>query len=396
MSLNRHLQGEPIFFEVPSIRCATKRLQCLALRKICTTPIGSFDKPLARVIMAKHVVSCGGVNVASSIYHSNSSRYSLVMRNLSRQLVGSGLILALSFSAQPGFSRFNKESIGSEEKSSPRLTMSTGEGLADFRVSQITTLDTGLVLGNRIQEIEREINDENGATKRIELEMIIARLVSNQSEEAKDMLGLILVKPTEMPYSYEILINSLSRENPSQLFQLAQRAVLLQPVPTTPTALFKPAIISEVFKSMSQRDQEMLAQGDRSQQLRLNAIAALSYAPYDATNELVMSMPSSILFAAVIDIYSQTEALWCANNLNRSNKIVTFSNKITKLLAPQFLPKLEAAAKKDPDPASTPSQALSSIKGAIAENNLDQQCGGCCGSWGMIFDGIFNILKPTQ
>ncbi len=135
-----------------------------------------------------------------------------------------------------------------------------------------------------------------------------------------------------------------------------------------------------------------------AEQIRLYAIAALCAANYDMTDDVIKSIPSEILFAGLIDTLDQGEMLWCGDNqrISRSNRLVAFANRILRRLAPQYLPSIEAAAKKSNNPDSEALQAQRILKGALAETNLNQPCPGCCGSWGMIFDGIFNILKPTQ
>lgn len=278
------------------------------------------------------------------------------------------------------------------------LHLSQVHQLGNLLFAQAKRSSSTIDLGDRLLQIEHEKTIDNSIDKTNEISEAISKLISNQTEEGNMLLSRILIESASMPVSYVQLIHQLGSQNPSFLFKLAERASQQLPAQTSPATLFKPAIDSQIFKVMSQRDQNYYSQGAMATEIRLYAIAALSAANYDIADDVIKSIPSAILFAGLIDALDQGESLWCGDSqvVSRSNRLVAFSNRILRKLAPQYLPSIEAAAKKSNNPYSEALQAQRILKGALAETNLNQPCPGCCGSWGMIFDGIFNILKPTQ
>ena len=306
------------------------------------------------------------------------------------------LVCILEFSAGQGVLFFSSPSMKAHAFESHKLERPLFQHRSDL---DKVYAETGLKnnknvasLGNQLQELDKVDRTNNNSEER---ESIVKQLVSNGSQEAYNILGSVFINASSRPYTYEAIINTVGGKN---LFQIAKRASKQLTNNTSPADLFRPALTGDIFKSMSLDDQRTLDQSDRSQYLRRNAVAALAYADYDVTNELIASLPASKLVAVLLDVLDQPESLWCGNAAytKRSNKIVSFSNKVLKRVGPKFIPTLKAAAKSNPDPNSDASQALTNLKSALAGTNLNQRCPGCCGSWGQLYQGVLNILKPKR
>lgn len=313
------------------------------------------------------------------------------------------LVCILEFSAGYGillcFSQSMKAQAFESHKLERRLFQSRSDLGKVYAEAELKSNKNVANLGKQLQELDKEADGETDrANKQEKREVIVKQLASIGSKEAYNILGSVFINASSRPYTYEIIINTLSIENPSLVFRIAEKASKQSSNKISPADLFRSALTGDIFKSMSPDDQRMLDQSDRSQYLRRNAVAALAYADYDVTNELIATLPAPELVAALIDVIGQSESLWCERNDNyikRSNKIVSFSNKVLKQVGPQFIPTLKAAVKSNPSDSDA-SEALTNLKSALAGTNLNQPCPGCCGSWGQIYRGVLNILKPNH
>ena len=267
------------------------------------------------------------------------------------------------------------------------------------------------VLGEQLQEFEMAASYPPGRDQiKYEIQYkiqgrtdaIIKQLVLIGSEEAYTVLSLGFIHG---PYTKEKIINTLAFENPSALFRIAKKASKQLSNRLSPVDLFLPSLTGDIFGLMAPFDQESVSQGSRAEDLRINAVAALAYADYDVTNELIAALPSPILFAALIEVIAQDQLLWCGRpdpgrlDPKMPNKIVSFSNNVLKRIGPQFIPTLEAAVQSNPDPYSDAYSALTNLQSALNDSNLNQYAdceGGGAGSWGDLYRGVINILKPNR
>ena len=233
---------------------------------------------------------------------------------------------------------------------------------------------------------------------------IVEELASMNSEEALDSLAEFVMDFDSNPYAYEAIVRRSG--SPSQTFLIAERAseIYTQSISpemqssskSSPVALLLPALTGSIFELMSSDTQEHLDQGTRVVYLRVDIVAALASSNQQSIfNELITLLPAEELTAILIEVIDQGEYLWCGMDKETANKTVSFSNNILKQIGPQFVPSLTEAAQLEAEQEySDAAIALIHLAEAFNDDNLDQQCGGCCGSWGTLYQGVVNILRP--
>jgi len=254
------------------------------------------------------------------------------------------------------------------------------------RLDKLDKIRDQSVSGDREYAIRREVRE------------VVRTLADIRSVDSLTILAKSF--SVTRPYTYESII-SLGYSDPALVFLIAKKASQQSTTKTSPVAIFLPAITGDFFKSMSPDIQARLGRSDRREGMRLNSVAALANADYDATDELISLVSTPELFSALIEVITQGETLWCGSGEKKkiqSNKIVSFANSILKRIGSQFIPTLTAVANKEIELSKslprTASYSLTVLQSALNDTNLNRSCPGCCGTWSQIFAGVLKILKP--
>jgi hypothetical protein len=93
------------------------------------------------------------------------------------------------------------------------LHLSQVHQLGNLFIAQATRSSSTSDLGDRLLQIEHETNSDKSRDKINDISEIIAKLISNQTEEGSKLLSRILIESTSMPVSYVELINQLGLRN---------------------------------------------------------------------------------------------------------------------------------------------------------------------------------------
>ena len=231
---------------------------------------------------------------------------------------------------------------------------------------------------------------------------IITTLLSINSEASIKELATVLAQPVLRSNSYSaVIMNGVNY--PETVFSAAQVAFeRIQPILTGedgsasglvmltparviqvngPVSFFIPALTGEVFtykddfwgieQNLINNPVQDLNHNEIDEWTRLGAVAALSNASYDTTNELILALPADELSSVLIDVIGQGESLCGMNNINRAvlQRIVEYSNKIlVQVGEPFFILLSEAALHSTAD--SNEKLALEILEGALRGDHI--------------------------